>query len=102
MNSSYRCRTATALLRWKLATPLIGLSLLMVVPAVFGTVNWWSFYGVGYWMLSVFICLVRAAQLAVAVSIGVRPSRDVPWTRVGLVIVGMLVACGLTRIRYGL
>ncbi|WLS44512.1 hypothetical protein Q3V37_24460 [Micromonospora profundi] len=35
----------TALLRWKLATPMIGLSLLMAVPAVFGTVTWWSFYG---------------------------------------------------------
>ncbi|WFE53618.1 hypothetical protein [Micromonospora sp. WMMD1155] len=90
----------SALLRWKLATPLIGLSLLMVVPAVFGTVTWWSFFGVGYRVLSVVICLILTAQLAVAVSIGVRPSRDVPWTRVGLVILGMLVACGLARIRY--
>ncbi|WP_444947441.1 hypothetical protein [Micromonospora ureilytica] len=88
------------LLRWKLATPLIGLSLLMVVPAVFGTVAWWSFYGVGYRVLSVVICLVLTVQLAVAVSIGVRPSRDVPWTRAGLVILGMLVACGLARIRH--
>ncbi|MET8318497.1 hypothetical protein [Micromonospora sp. NPDC005189] len=91
-----------ALLRWKLATPLIGLSLLMVVPAVFGTVTSWSFYGVGCRVLSVVICLVLTAQLAVAVSIGVRPSRDVPWTRVRLVILGILLACGLARIRYEL
>ncbi|RAO47805.1 hypothetical protein GAR06_01800 [Micromonospora saelicesensis] len=90
------------LLRLKLATPLIGLSLLMAVPAVFGTVTWWSFYGDGYRVLSVVICLVLTAQLAVAVSIGVRPSRDVPWTRVGLVILGMLFACGLARIRHEL
>ncbi|WP_406070340.1 hypothetical protein [Micromonospora sp. NBC_01638] len=92
----------SALLRWKLATPLIGLSLLMAVPAVFGTVTWWSFYGVGYRVLSVVICLILTAQLAVAVSIGVRPSNDVPWMRVGLVILGILLTCGLARIRHEL
>ncbi|MEU7994732.1 hypothetical protein AB0B83_05265 [Micromonospora sp. NPDC049060] len=86
-------------LRWKLATPLIGLSLLMVVPAVFGTVAWWSMEGTGYRVLSVVICLVLAAQLVLAVSIGVRPSRDVPWSRVGLIILGMLLACGLALLR---
>ncbi|WP_280175113.1 hypothetical protein [Micromonospora cremea] len=30
----------STLLRWKPATPLIGLSLLMAVPAAFGTVTW--------------------------------------------------------------
>ncbi|MET8267182.1 hypothetical protein ABZU92_24725 [Micromonospora arida] len=33
---------------------------------------------VGYQVLSVVMCLVLTAQLAVAVSIGVRPSMDVP------------------------
>ncbi|MGW3611093.1 hypothetical protein ACWD6N_14545 [Micromonospora sp. NPDC005163] len=74
----------------------------MVVPAVFGTVTWWSFYGVGYRVLSVLICLVLTAQLAVAVSIGVRPGMDVPWTRTGLVILGILLTCGLARIRHEL
>lgn len=52
--------------------------------------------------LAFVICLVLVAQLAVAISIGVRPSRDVPRTRIGLVIVGILLACGLARIRYEL
>ncbi|MFF4874940.1 hypothetical protein [Micromonospora sp. NPDC000668] len=92
----------TALLRWKLATPLIGLGLLVAAPAVFGTVTWWSSYGVEYRVLSVVICLALTAQLAVAVSIGVRASRDVPWMRVGLVILGILLTCGLARIRHEL
>ncbi|MEH0972806.1 hypothetical protein V6U77_16940 [Micromonospora sp. CPCC 205546] len=86
-------------LRWKLATPLIGLTLLMVVPAVFGTIAWWSLEGTGYRVLSVVICLVLTAQLVLAVSIGVRPRSDVLWIRVGLVILGMLLACGLARLR---
>ncbi|MEV1288742.1 hypothetical protein [Micromonospora sp. NPDC049679] len=89
----------SAALRWKLAGPLIGLSLLLAVPAVFGTVAWWSLYGTGYRVLSVIICLVLAAQLAVAVSIGVRPAKDVPWIRIGLVVLGLLLTCGLARLR---
>ncbi|WP_244298480.1 hypothetical protein [Micromonospora cremea] len=53
-------------------------------------------------MLSVVICLVLTAQLAVAVSIGVRPSTDVSCTRVGLVVLGILLTCGLARIRHEL
>ncbi|MEW2384334.1 hypothetical protein AB0873_19895 [Micromonospora sp. NPDC047707] len=88
-----------ALLRWKLAGPLIGLSLLLAIPAVYGTVAWWSLQGTGFRVLSVIICLVLAAQLGVAFSIGVRPGKDVPWIRVGLVILGILLTCGLARLR---
>ncbi|MGA4727711.1 hypothetical protein ACPB67_09860 [Micromonospora taraxaci] len=90
------------LLRWKPATPLIGLSLLTVVPAVLGTVPWWSFYGIDYRVLGVVICLVRTAQLACAGFIGVRPGTDVPWMRIGLVVVGILPTCDLARIRHEL
>ncbi|MGC4857408.1 hypothetical protein ACLQ24_29610 [Micromonospora sp. DT4] len=45
---------------------------------------------------------ILTAQLAVAVSIGVRPGRDVPWLRVGLAILGILHTCGLARIRHEL
>ncbi|SCG54818.1 hypothetical protein GA0070619_3171 [Micromonospora zamorensis] len=38
----------------------------------------------------------------VALSIGFRPSRDVPWIRVGLVVLGILLTCSLARIRYEL
>ena len=85
--------------RWGLALPLILLSLLLAAPAVFGTATWWTLHGTGYRVLSVVICLVVAAQLAVAVSIGVRPTREVPWIRIGLVVFGILLTCGLARLR---
>ncbi|MFF5199446.1 hypothetical protein ACFY3B_07525 [Micromonospora parva] len=46
LSHNHRTRPEAALLRWKIAAPLIGLSLLMVVPAWFDTVTWWSFFGV--------------------------------------------------------
>lgn len=67
-----------ARMRWRLAVPLIGLSLLMVVPGVYGTWLFWSQFGTMYQTLSVVVCLALLAQLGLAVSIGVRPTRDVP------------------------
>ncbi|WP_433393012.1 hypothetical protein [Micromonospora sp. KLBMP9576] len=86
-------------MRWRLAIPLIGLSLLMVVPAVYGTWVFWSDFGNTYRSLSVVICLALLAQLGLAVSIGVRPTRDVPWPRIGLMAVTFLVACGVAAVR---
>ncbi|MFI7432505.1 hypothetical protein [Micromonospora haikouensis] len=85
--------------RWRLAAPLIGLSLLMVVPAAYGTWAFWSDFGNTYRALSVVICLALLAQLALAVSIGVRPTRDVPWLRIGLTAVAFLLACGVAAAR---
>ncbi|MCZ7437727.1 hypothetical protein O7598_15070 [Micromonospora sp. WMMC241] len=89
----------SAWFRWKLATPLILLSLLMLVPALFGTVMWWSEFGLAYRLLSIAICLVVVVQLGIAVSIGARPARDVPWLRVGLVLAAILASCGLAARR---
>jgi hypothetical protein len=86
-------------LRWKLAFPLIGLSGLLVAPALFGTWTWWSDYGVAFRVLSIIICLVAIATVSVAVSIGVKPTRDVPWLRIGLVALGILLTCGLALLR---
>ncbi|MBQ0896519.1 hypothetical protein KBX37_26080 [Micromonospora sp. U56] len=85
--------------RWKIAIPLIGLSLLLLVPAVFGAWAWWSENGPAYRTLTVVICLVVAACLGVSVSIGVKPTRDVPWLRIGLVAAGILATCGLAVAR---
>lgn len=88
--------------RWKIAVPLIGLSLLMLVPALIGTFMWWSEFGVTYRVLSISICLVVVAQLAVAVSIGVGSTEGVPWWRIGLVGLAILVSCGLAALREAL
>ncbi|NYF58554.1 hypothetical protein [Micromonospora purpureochromogenes] len=88
-----------ARMRWRLAVPLIGLSLLMVVPAVYGTWVFWSDFGNTYRSMSVVICLALLAQLGLAVSIGVRPTRDVPWLRIGLIVLAFLLACGVAAVR---
>jgi hypothetical protein len=85
--------------RWKIAFPLTGLSLLLLVPALFGTWAWWSDYGVAYRALSVVICLVTTAAVGVSVSVGVKPTRDVPWLRIGLVALAILLTCGLAILR---
>ena len=86
-------------LRWKIAVPLIGLSLLMLVPAVAGTVLWWSEDGIAYRTLSLFICFVAVTQTGVAISIGARPTEDVPWIKIGMVIICIAVTCGLAFLR---
>ncbi|MFY1583552.1 hypothetical protein ACN267_03505 [Micromonospora sp. WMMD734] len=85
--------------RWKLAVPLIGLSLLMTVPAVYGTWVFWSEFGSTYRALSVVICLVLLVQLGLAVSIGVRPAPDVRWLRIGMIALAFLLACGVAAVR---
>jgi hypothetical protein len=62
----------------------------------------WSEFGNTYRSLSVVICLALLAQLALAVSIGVRPTWDVPWLRIGLMVVTFLVACGVAAVRRSL
>ncbi|MFE9960505.1 hypothetical protein [Micromonospora sp. NPDC005299] len=89
----------TAWTRWKIAIPLTGLSLLMLIPAVFGTWAWWSENSTTYRALSVVICLVTAATVATALSVGIRPARDTPWLRIGLVALGVLATCGLAIVR---
>ncbi|MEU3454064.1 hypothetical protein ABZ671_10720 [Micromonospora sp. NPDC006766] len=89
----------TAWIRWKIATPLIGLSVLVLIAAVFGTWAWWSFNGPIYRALSVIICLVAAATFAAALSVGIKPARDVPWLRIGLVGLGILTNFGLAALQ---
>ncbi|WP_320069031.1 hypothetical protein [Micromonospora sp. RTGN7] len=85
--------------RWKIAIPLIGLSLLLLVPALFGAWAWWPENGPTYRILTVVICLVVAACLGISVSIGVKPTRDAPWLRIGLVAAGIFATCGLAITR---
>jgi hypothetical protein len=85
--------------RWKIAIPLLGLSLLLFVPAVFGTWAWWPLNGAAYRTLSVVICLVIASCVGISLSIGIKRTEDVPWLRIGLVLAGFLAGCGLAIVR---
>ncbi|MGV9764763.1 hypothetical protein [Micromonospora tulbaghiae] len=90
-----------ARMRWRLAVPLIGLSLLMVVPAIAGTWVWFEF-GNTYRALSVAVCVLLLAQLGLAASIGVRPARDVPWLRIAMIALAFVLACGVAAVRRSL
>ncbi|MET8364128.1 hypothetical protein ABZU53_11220 [Micromonospora sp. NPDC005194] len=85
--------------RWKIAVPLTGLSLLLLVPSVFGALAWWSENGFAYQVLTIVICLVVTACVALSLSIGIKPARDIPWLRIGLVALGILATCGLAVAR---
>ena len=87
-----------ARMRWRLAVPLIGLSLLMVVPAIAGTWVFWFEFGSTYRALSV-AALLLLAQLGLVASIGVRPARDVPWLRIALIALAFVLACGVAAVR---
>jgi hypothetical protein len=82
--------------RWRIAIPLLDLSLLLFVPAVFGAWAWWSENGAAYRTATVLICLVVAGRIGTSLSIGNRRTDDVPWLRIGLVAAGVLATCGLT------
>ncbi|GIJ34994.1 hypothetical protein [Micromonospora sediminimaris] len=85
--------------RWRIAIPLLGLSLLLFVPAVFGAWAWWSENSATYRTITAFICLVLAGCVGISLSIGIKKTEDVPWLRIGLVAVGILATCGLAVVR---
>ncbi|MFI8802827.1 hypothetical protein [Micromonospora chalcea] len=91
-----------ARMRWRLAVPLIGLSLLMVVPAIAGTWVFWFEFGNTSRALSIAVCVLLLAQLGLAASIGVRPTRDVPWLRIAMIALAFVLACGVAAVRRSL
>ncbi|WDZ82639.1 hypothetical protein [Micromonospora cathayae] len=49
--------------------------------------------------MSLAACLLAAASTGVSVSIGVRPTDDVPWGRIGLVAGAFGLTCVLAALR---
>jgi hypothetical protein len=81
--------------RWRIAFPLTGLTLLLLVPAIVGAVAWWSLRDPAERVLTVVICLILTAGLAVSLSIGITRTERTPWLRIGLVLSSFLLTCGL-------
>jgi len=88
--------------RWRLAFPLIGLSLLMLTVSLIGMINRWPEASWGYRTMIVATSLSLSWSLVVSVSIGMRPTRDVPWLRIGLVLLGFLLAYGVAALHRSL
>ncbi|GAA1822752.1 hypothetical protein HC028_15310 [Planosporangium flavigriseum] len=89
----------TAWTRWRIAVPLVALSALSLAAALAGAVAWWSISGAASRAVTVAISLILAANLAVSVSIGIVRIRETPWLRIGIVVLGFLVSCGLCALR---
>lgn len=89
-------------MRWRLAVPLIGLSLLIVVPVIVSIWVFWLELGNTYRALSVAVCVLLLAQVGLAASIDVRPTRDVPRLRIGLLALAFVLACRVAADRRSL
>ena len=93
----------SALIRWRLATPLIFLSLMCLTATVIGAWAYWADDTAAERALTVFLGTMFAINLGVGISIGAdRDLRDTPWLRVGAVILFFALACGVALVRRSL
>jgi hypothetical protein len=94
----------TSWARWRVALPLTGLSSIFLVAAVYGGVTWWSDSSLAEQALTIVICLLLAVSLLGSVSIGLLKTdgRDLPWMRIGVVVLALLLSCGVTVLRRSL
>jgi hypothetical protein len=90
----------TSWARWRVALPLAGLSSIFLVAAIYGAAAWWSDSDPVARVLTVIICLLLAIGLIGSISIGVQVrGRDLPWARIGVVVLALLLSCAVTVAR---
>jgi hypothetical protein len=93
----------SALIRWRLAIPLVFLSLICLAATVIGAWAYWAVDSAAERALTVFLAVMFAINVAISVSIGTdRRLQDTPWLRVGTVILFFLLGCGVTLVRRSL
>ena len=89
--------------RWAIATPLSILSALCLGAVALGAWAYWSVDSTAERALTAFLGVMFAFNLAVSISIGAdRRVEDIPWFRIGSVIVFFALACGVAVVREGL
>jgi hypothetical protein len=69
-------------MRWRIAIPLIGLTLVALIPVVLGAIAWWDLRSSTDRIITI-AAVVLLLGLAVSVSIGVRRTDDTPWLSIG-------------------
>lgn len=93
----------TRLHRWRLAVPLFAVSLLCLGATVAGAWGYWSGDTAAERVLTVVLVALFAGSAAVSVSIGVsRPTDEVPWRRIGAIVVLLVVGWGVALLRRSL
>jgi hypothetical protein len=86
--------------RWRIAIPLALISALALAATILGASAYWGEDSVARNALTIFLGLMFALCLGISISIGVdRKLNDVPWLRIGTVVVFIALACGVTWVR---
>jgi lipoprotein signal peptidase len=86
--------------RWRLAVPLLILSLLCLGATGLGAWLYWSVDDNVERFITVFLALMFTLNAGMSVSIGTgRNVESIPWLRIAIIIVFFVLACGVTIAR---
>jgi hypothetical protein len=87
-------------IRWRLAAPFIVFSALFLFGTILGAWAYWSGWTLAERLITVFLGVMFAATLGISISIGTdRTIQDIPWLRIGTIVVFFALACGVTLVR---
>lgn len=93
----------STLTRWRLATPLLLLSLLFLAATLIGAWAYWSLQSTAERAITVLLAVMFATNAGMSISIGTdRSIQDTPWLRIGTIILVFLLGCGMTIARRNL
>lgn len=91
------------LMRWRLATPLIILSGLLLFATSLGAWAFWSRWSTAERAITAFLGLMFGICVGISISIGVDPKvQETPWMRMGVVALFIALGCGVTLVRRNL
>lgn len=86
--------------RWRLAAPFIFFSGLFLFGTGLGAWAYWSGWTFTERLITVFLGLMFALNLGISISIGTdRKMQDIPWLRIGTIVLFFALACGVTLVR---
>jgi hypothetical protein len=89
-----------ALTRWRLAKPFIVLSGLLLFATALGAWAYWSRWSLAERLITIFLGIMSTMTLAVSISIGAdRRISDVPWLRMGIIVIFFALAFGVAWAR---
>ncbi|HET6262468.1 MAG TPA: hypothetical protein VFG99_09555 [Chloroflexia bacterium] len=87
-------------MRWRLATPLLLLSLMGLASVVAGAWLFWSLQSYAERALTALLAIIMAMNGALSVSIGTdRRLDDTPWLRIGTIVLLFVLSCGVAVAR---
>ncbi|UQU63309.1 hypothetical protein COUCH_30505 [Couchioplanes caeruleus] len=90
-------------LRRRLAVPFIAFSAVFLFGTGLGAWAYWSGWSMAERLITVFLGIMFAINLGISISIGTdRRIDDVPWLRIGTIVVFFALACGVTLVRRSL